>query len=107
MIEITDITLQRLGNYEAVVQRRCQEVEKRQWRVMTLEVMQEAEQVQAQTRSVAATVAYARYLHELQNGRRQQRPIYGEPLLSRALAELMQELQIVPRPAAVEKRPLQ
>lgn len=105
MIEITDTTLKRLGNYEAVVLRRCQEVEKRQWRVMSLEVMQEAETARAEARSVAAAVAYARYLHGIQSGRRPQRSIYGEPLLSSSLAGLMQELQIEPRPVSSPESP--
>ena len=38
VVEITETTLKRLVNYEAVVRKEHQEAEQRQWRVMTLEV---------------------------------------------------------------------
>lgn len=94
VIEITETTLKRLKNYEAVLLKEFQEADKLQWRVMTCEVMQAAEQTKARSRGVSAVVAYARYLYRIQSGRDEPRCIYGEPLLSQALADLMHELSI-------------
>ena len=92
--EISETTLKRLGNYEAVIQHANQEAEQLQWRVMTLEVMQAAEKSRVRTRQVNGIVAYARYLHRLQTGQGQVRNIYGEPLLSQSLDVLLEELSI-------------
>jgi len=100
MIEITETTLRRLDNYQAVTQRELQEADRQQWRTMTLEVMQAAEKAKTRARHVAAAVANARYLHLCQIGQEQFRAIYGEPLLSQALRALLEELCIVQRMAA-------
>jgi len=94
VIEITDLTLKRLDNYETVLSRAYQEADRLQWRVMTREVMQAAEQAGSRAREVSAVVAYARYLNRLQSGRDYPRSIYGEPLLSQALADLLETLSI-------------
>jgi len=94
VIEITETTLKRLKNYEAVLLKERLEADKLQWRVMTCEVMQAAERARIRVREVSAVVAYARYLSRIQSGRDEPRSIYGEPLLSQALADLMQELTI-------------
>ena len=94
VIEITEITLKRLDNYEAVLLKEFQEADKLQWRIMTCEVMQAAEQARRRAREVSAIVAYARYLSRIQSGRNDPRYIYGEPQLSQALADLMLELSI-------------
>lgn len=94
VIEITETTLKRLINYQAVVQRNHQEADRQQWRVMTLEVMQEAEKARHRASQVGAIVGYARYLHRLQSGQDHSRSIYGEPLLSQALDQLLWELSV-------------
>lgn len=94
VIEITETTLKRLANYEAIVLKDHLEAEKLQWRVMVLEVMQAAEKARSRASQVSAAVGYARYLHRLQNGQDHTRYIYGEPLLSRSLLDLMMELSI-------------
>jgi len=94
VVEITETTLKRLVNYEAVVRKEQMEAERRQWQVMTLEVMQAAEKAGARARHLRAIVAYADYLHRLQCGEDQTRYIYGEPMLSKGLVELLRELAI-------------
>ncbi len=94
VIEITATTLKRLGNYESVVRKEHAEAQKLQWRVMTLEVMLAAENARSRASHVGAAVAYARYLHRIQNGQEHTRHLYGEPQLSQALVDLMKELSI-------------
>ncbi|WP_303721294.1 hypothetical protein [Malonomonas rubra] len=94
VIEITETTLRRLVNYEAVVQKKYDDAVKLQWQVMTLEVMQAAQTAEIRARQMSAVVAYARYLHRIQFGQDTTRPIYGEPLLSKALAAILEELFI-------------
>ena len=94
VIEITDLTLKRLNNYEAVLSKESLEADKLQWRVMTREVMQAAELARTRAREISALVAYARYLNRIQSGRNYPRSIYGEPLLSQALADLLEKLSI-------------
>jgi len=103
VVEITEATLKRLINYAAVVEQEHREAAKHQWRVMTLEVLQAAERTGARARHIQAVVAYAGYLFRLQWGREQPRSIYGEPLLSLGLCELMQELSIASRLVPVAK----
>lgn len=102
VVEITETTLKRLINYAAVVEQEHREAARHQWRVMTLEVLQAAERAAARARHIQAVVAYAGYLFRLQWGLEQPRSIYGEPLLSQGLRDLMQELDIESRlvPAA-------
>jgi len=94
VIEITETTLKRLKNYEAVLLKERLETDRLQWRVMTCEVMQSAERARTRAHEVSAVVAYACYLSRIQSGRDEPRSIYGEPLLSQALADLMHELSI-------------
>ena len=94
IIEITETTLKRLGNYQTVVQRENLEADSQQWRVMTLDVLQAAEKAKVRAGRVNAAVSYARYLHRLQTGQDHSRSIYAEPLLSQALAALLNELSI-------------
>jgi len=94
VIEITDLTLKRLDNYETVLSRAYQEADRLQWRVMTREVMQAADLARTRAREVSAVVAYARYLNRIQIGRDYPRSIYGEPLLCQALADLLEKLSI-------------
>jgi hypothetical protein len=97
IIEITQTTLKRLDNYRAVVEQDRTEADRRQWRVMTHEVMQAAQKAAARADRIGAAFAYAVYLHRLQTGQGYRRDIYGEPLLSQALAALLNELSIEPR----------
>lgn len=97
VIEITKTTLRRLINYETMTQKESDDAVKLQWRVMTLEVMQAAETAQVRARQVSSVVAYARYLHRIQCGQDNTRYIYGEPLLSKALAKVLDELLIEPK----------
>lgn len=94
VVEITEVTLKRLTNYESIVLKDHLEAEKLQWRVMILEVMQAAEKARSRASRVSAAVTYARYLHRLQTGKDHTRYIYGEPMLSRSLRDLMTELSI-------------
>ena len=94
IIEITETTLKRLGNYQAVVQKENLEADSQQWRVMTLEVLQAAQKAKIRAGQVNAAVSYARYLHRLQSGQDHRRSIYAEPLLSQALTALLNELSI-------------
>lgn len=102
VIEITEMTLKRLTNYESIVLKDHLEVEKLQWRVMILKVMQAAEKAKSRASQVSTAVTYARYLYRLQTGQDHTRYIYGEPLLSQSLVDLMKELSIEQRmvPAA-------
>ena len=100
VIEITKTALKQLSNYQSVVQKEHQAAEKLQWQDMTLAVLQAAEATRARARHVSAVVAYARYLHRIQNGQERTRDIYGEPLLSKALAEEMAGLLIKSKPVA-------
>jgi len=97
VIEITKTTLKRLINYEVMTQKESDAAIKLQWRVMTLEIMQAAETAQIRARQVSSIVAYARYLHRVQRGQDNTRYIYGEPLLSKALAKVLDELLIETR----------
>ena len=94
IIEITQTTLKRLGNYRDVVQKKFMEADRRQWRVMTLEVMQDAEIAKDRASQVGAVCAYADYLHRLQTGQRSSLNIYGESQLCQGLSELLNELSI-------------
>lgn len=94
VMEITELTLKRLTNYNAAVHTRSAQAQKHQWQQMSLEVMQKAERERQNARAVGAIVAYSLYLYELQNGLREPRAIYGEPALAQALARLLQELDI-------------
>ena len=102
IIEITQTTLKRLGNYRDVVQKNQVDAQRQQWRIMTLEVMQAAGKAKVRASHVGAACAYADYLHRLQTGQVDSRNIHGEPLLSLALSALLKELSIEQRmvPAA-------
>ena len=79
IIEITQTTLKRLGNYRDVVHKNHMAAQRLQWQVMTLEVMQATGKVRARASHVGAAWAYAGYLHRLQTGQGGSREIYGEP----------------------------
>jgi hypothetical protein len=102
IIEITATTLKRLENYAAVVQKECAEAELRQWRVMTLAVMQAAAKARIRSREVGAIAAYAAYLFRRQCGENQPGTVYAEPLLSQGLVSLLQELSITPKLVACD-----
>ena len=94
IVEISNTTLTRLVNYEAVTRRNYQDAHNRQWRVMTLDVMQECERMCERMRHVTQVAAYSLYLYKLQNGLSPRRSIYAEPAISRGLVNLMEELNI-------------
>lgn len=100
VIEISETTMKRLTNYADVMKRHYRDAEKRQWTTMTLEAMQRCERVKQRAQHISATVAYSQYLYLVQKGLTPTRSIYGEPLLSRALIELMNELDIPVRMTA-------
>jgi hypothetical protein len=94
IVEISNTTLTRLVNYEAVTRKNYQEAQKLQWRVMTLDVMRECEKMCDRMRHVAQIAGYSLYLYKLQNGLSPRRSIYAEPAISRGLVELLEELNI-------------
>lgn len=100
VIEITETTLKRLDNYQVVLLKASQEADKLQWRVMTYEVLQAADEARTRAREIRAVVAYARYLYRIQSGLDSPRSIYGEPLLNQALIALLTELSIERRMVA-------
>lgn len=93
-IKITETAMKRLTNYANVMEKRYRDAEKRQWLTLTLEAMQHCERVKLRAQRVSATVAYSQYLYRVQHGMTATRDIYGEPLLSRSLVELMRELDM-------------
>ncbi|EAT16467.1 hypothetical protein [Desulfuromonas acetoxidans] len=94
IIEISNTTLTRLVNYETVTRKSYQEAQNRQWRIMTLDVMQECERLCQRMRHVTQVAAYSLYLYKLQNGLSPRRSIYAEPAISQGLVGLMEELNI-------------
>lgn len=102
VIEISSTTLSRLVNYEEVIRKRYEEAYRRQWCVMTLEVMRECERLCERCRHITQVAAYSLYLFKLQNRLTTPRQIYAEPAISNGLVDLMNELDIpvnmVPKP---------
>lgn len=94
IVEISNTTLTRLVNYEAVTRKNYQEAHNRQWREMTLDVMRECERMCQRMRHVTQIAGYCLYLYKLQNGLSPRRSIYAEPAISRGLVDLMEELNI-------------
>ncbi len=96
VLVISDQTLRRLKNYRRVMEQREAEANRRQWMVMTLDVMKEYEKVREEARAVTAAAGYASYLHGVQQGERKECYLYGEPMLHNTLVHLMENLEIRP-----------
>lgn len=94
IIEITPVTLRRLRNYGQVADNKTKIAHKKQWKAMTLESMQEYQELLKYSDRASAVVGYASFLFRVQNGMTPPRIIYGEQLLRNMLVHLLKELHI-------------
>lgn len=94
VIEITPLTLKRLQNYEQVVVNELKGAYKLQWMEMTLERMQEFQEVKQRADRIGAATAYASFLFRVQNSMTPDRMLYGEYFLRNGLLGLLDELKI-------------
>ncbi len=94
MLKITDTTLKRVINYDQVLARQLEDANRRQWRVMTLEVMKDYEALRERTREVSSALAYASYLHRVQNESAVPGADFFNPLFHNRLVALLQNLGV-------------
>lgn len=94
IVEITPVTLRRLRNYGQVAENKTKMVHKKQWMTMTLESMQDYQEVLKDSDFASGVVGYASLLFRMQNGLTPPRILYGEQLLRNNLVHLLKELHI-------------
>lgn len=94
VIEITALTLKRLKNYEQVLVNEMKGAYKLQWMEMTLERMEQFQDIKQKADRIGAATAYAGFLYKVQNGLTPDRILYGEHFLRNGLLSLLKELQI-------------
>ena len=94
IIEITQLTMRRLLNYQRVTENNASTANRRQWVDMTLETMRHAQKTGQTASHIRATVDYAGYLFRVQNNLTAYRPFYADGHLHNALVNLMNTLAI-------------
>ena len=94
MIELSQLTMKRLINYQRVVENQARSADRRQWTKMKLDNMNRSEAARKRAARMGAIVAYSGCLFRIQNKMPPYRQFREDVQLHNGLVELMDELNI-------------